>query len=188
MTDRVDVLWHCSALHSAEHFTLQRVDDAWVLTGDAALLVDGVPGHVHYRITASKGWVVDTTSIRFVIGDDHRVLEIVHADAAWTVNGQPRPDLAGCTDVDLGWTPATNTIPLRRLAGDIGDAVEIHAAWVRFPELDIRANEQRYLRLASNLWRYQSGPYDFELVVSDDGLVLEYGDDLWRAAGVARAR
>jgi uncharacterized protein len=186
MVDRVDVLWHCSALHSAEHFSLQRTDDHWTLVGKVSLLVDGIPGHISYIVTASADWVTDRTLIDVAVGGRQQGFVIVHVDGEWTVNGQARPDLAGCTDVDLGWTPATNTIPLRRLAVDVGEQAEIRAAWVRFPELDIQANEQRYVRLAPNTWRYQSGLYDFVLAVSEDGLVLEYGDDLWRAVGVVR--
>jgi uncharacterized protein len=186
--ERVDVLWHCAALSSAEHCTLLRTDVGWELAGDAALLVDTVPGHVRYRVTASAEWVADRASIDFVIGKDRRILEIAHVGGEWTVDGRPRPDLTGCTDVDLGWTPATNTIPLRRHQVDVGGHIDIRAAWVRFPELDIVANEQRYERLASGRWRYLSGEYDFDLVVSPDGLVLRYGEDLWRADGVAGSR
>ena len=188
VTDRLDVLWRCAELSSTEHFSLEEVDGAWVLSGDASLLVDGIPGHVGYRVDVSADWVVDRALINFAIGRRHRVLEIVHAHGAWTVDGLGRPDLAGCTDVDLGWTPSTNTVPLRRLSSDIGECREVRAAWVRFPELDVQATEQCYTRLASDRWRYQAGMYEFVLVVSEAGVVLEYGDDLWRAEAVIRTQ
>lgn len=188
VTGRVDVLWRCAELRSTEHFSLEEVDGAWVLSGDASLLVDGIPGHVGYRVAVSADWVVVRALIDFAIGGRHRVLEIMHAQGAWTVDGIRRPDLAGCTDVDLGWTPSTNTVPLRRLSSDIGERREVRAAWVRFPELDVQAAEQCYTRLASDRWRYQAGPYEFVLVVSEEGLVLEYGDDLWRADAVVRTQ
>lgn len=185
MAHRVDVLWHCSVLSSAEHFSLHSVPSGWVLSGDVALPVDGVPGHASYRVTASRDWVVERTDIDFTIGERRESWHIEHADGMWAVNGQLRADLAGCSDVDLGWTPATNTIPLRRLNLEIGEHADIRAAWVRFPELDIQASDQRYVRVAAGEWRYQSGPYDFLLTVSEDGLIVEYGDDLWRADAVA---
>jgi uncharacterized protein len=187
MADRLDLLWQCSALSSIEHFSLQQTDHTHILSGNVALLVDDIPGHVGYRVTVSKDWLVNHAIVDFEIGARQEVFELTHVDGIWTVNGQERADLAGCTDVDLGWTPATNTIPLRRLAtGRAGEQFEIRAAWVRFPELDIQANEQRYTRLTTNQWRYQSGPYDYEFVVSDESLVLEYGDDLWRAQSIVR--
>ena len=128
------MLWFCAALRSAEHFSLQRIDNKWTLAGDVALLVDGIPGHVRYGVTASADWIVERTSIDFAIGGRRRVFEIVQADGVWTVDGQVRLDLAGCTDIDLGWTPATNTVPLRRLEVDVGEHADIRAVWVRFPE------------------------------------------------------
>jgi uncharacterized protein len=106
----------------------------------------------------------------------------------WELDGLPAPDLENCEDIDLGWTPATNTIPIRRLELEVGETASITAAWVRFPELDVVANEQQYTRLADDRWRYRSGDFDFELITDPgSGLVLEYGDDLWRASATASA-
>ena len=93
---------------------------------------------------------------------------------------------AGCDDIDLGWTPATNTIPIRRLGLELGETSTITAAWVRFPELDVVCNRQRYTRLTNSRWRYESGDYDVELVADGaSGLVLAYGDDLWQASAIS---
>jgi uncharacterized protein len=100
----------------------------------------------------------------------------------WTLNEGPAPSLDGCHDVDLGWTPATNTIPIRRLDLPVGEHATIAACWVRFPKLDVVRSEQHYERLALDRWRYRSGTYDFELATdAATGLVLAYGEDLWRA-------
>jgi uncharacterized protein len=77
-------------------------------------------------------------------------------------------------------------VPIRRLGLDTGGTASITAAWVRFPELDVVASEQQYRRLAIDRWQYTSGEYDYQLVVDPDtGLVLAYGDDLWRTAATA---
>jgi len=36
-----------------------------------------------------------------------------------------RTDLAGCSDVDLGWTPATNILPIRRTGLVVGGSTTI---------------------------------------------------------------
>ena len=36
--------------------------------------------------------------------------------------------LDGCPDVDFGWTPATNTVPIRRLGLEVGETASITAA------------------------------------------------------------
>src|SRR6478752_2249969 len=65
----------------------------------------------------------------------------------WTVDGAPARALSGCSDVDLGCSPSTNTLPIRRLRLAIGASHSIKAAWIRFPELQIVKAEQTYTRL-----------------------------------------
>ena len=60
-----------------------------------------------------------------------RVVDLRVTSAArggWTLNGVPQPRLAGCADVDLGFTPATNLLPIRRLALKVGERAEAPAA------------------------------------------------------------
>ena len=60
------------------------------------------------------------------------------------------------------------------------------AAWIRFPELDVESNVQRYTRLASEPWKYEAGDYEFELVIdATTGLVLAYGEDQWHASAIS---
>ena len=50
--------------------------------------------------------------------------------------------------MDLSATPSTNTLPIRRLALDVGASREVRAAWIRFPSCEIAPLPQRYTRLA----------------------------------------
>lgn len=99
----------------------------------------------------------------------------------WLVDDQAMDVLGGCLDVDLGWTPSTNTLPIRRLGLEVGAAESITAAWVRIPELTVETSEQTYQRLGERQWRYASGSFVADLEVDPQGLVLRYGPDLWRA-------
>ncbi len=101
----------------------------------------------------------------------------------WRVSRQPRPDLASCEDIDLSVTPSTNTLPIRRLALEPGDHMNVTAAWVRFPELTVEPLRQRYTRLAANRYRYESLDSGFtaDLETDDDGLVVLY-PNLWARA------
>jgi uncharacterized protein len=77
--------------------------------------------------------------------------------------------------VDLAVTPATNTLPIRRLDLQIGHSASVTAAWIRFPELEIQPLSQRYTRLAKNTYRYESDPgFSTEIRVDDLGLVTYY--------------
>jgi uncharacterized protein len=92
------------------------------------------------------------------------------------------PALEGCADVDLSFSPSTNTLPIRRLALTIGALETIDAAWVLFPDLEIRASRQTYTRLSDQSYRYASGDFAAELGVDAAGLVTDYWE--WQRIAV----
>jgi hypothetical protein len=181
------VLWHCSLLSSSEHALLAESEDGYRLQGVAVLPLGELPCHIDYAVTVDRQW--RPTQARATITTPSGAREIVlrsQHGAGWEVDGELAPHLDGCPDIDFGWTPATNTVPIRRLGLEVGETASITAAWVRFPELDVVASEQWYRRLAINRWQYTSGEYNYQLVTDPaTGLVLSYGDDLWRAAAAS---
>jgi uncharacterized protein len=181
------ILWHCPLLSSSEHALLVHSEDGYRLQGLAVLPLGELPCHIEYAVAVDRQWRPRRAQATITTSSGAR--EIVlrsHHGAGWEVDGQRAAPLDGCPDIDFGWTPATNTVPIRRLGLEVGETASITAAWVRFPELDVVASEQRYRRLAIDRWQYTSGEYDYQLAVDPaTGLVLSYGDDLWRAAATA---
>lgn len=98
----------------------------------------------------------------------------------WLVNGAPEPRLTHCQDVDIGVTPATNTLPIRRLCLPVGASQTLSTAWVRFPDLTVESLTQRYTRLAADVYRYESLHSGFQatLRVDEQGIVQSYSG-LW---------
>jgi hypothetical protein len=96
----------------------------------------------------------------------------------------PVPKLAGALDVDLGFTPATNTLPIRRLALAVGESAPVRSAWLRFPELRLEPLEQTYTREAEQRFRYQAlvdgELFTARLDTDAFGRVLRY-EGLWEA-------
>lgn len=102
--------------------------------------------------------------------------------AHWTTNGDPQSQVDGCIDIDLGWSPSTNTLPIRRLNLAIGDVSgPITAAWVKFPELVLEPLPQEYQRLSEAAYRYSSRGATFtaNLTVDEHGIVEEY-EGFWK--------
>jgi hypothetical protein len=64
----------------------------------------------------------------------------------WSRESQHLADMDNCLDVDLEWSPSTNTLPIRRLALAIGQSKDVSAAWVRFPSLEVERLDQTYER------------------------------------------
>ncbi len=77
-----------------------------------------------YRIRA-RG---DGTTRRARIGAKSRIFVSRAPDNTWLLNGRPAPEVSGAEDIDLGFTPATLTLPIRRLTLGIGHDAEIMVA------------------------------------------------------------
>jgi hypothetical protein len=184
------ILWHCSQLASSEHAALLEREDGLGLAGTVVVPRHGVPCTITYEVVADSHWSPHGATVTVSMPSGASSIALAaEGGGRWQLDGATAPHLVGCGDLDLGWTPATNTFPIRRLALEVGQSAGIRAAWVRFPELDVVSSEQRYTRLGDDRWRYQSRDYDFELRVDPTtGLVLAYGDDLWRAAAIWQRR
>jgi uncharacterized protein len=140
------------------------------------------PIELRYAVTVDAAWA--TTDVEVLVsfaGGDLR--EPVEVGALWSGKERP-PEYGDCVDVDLSFTPATNTLPIRRLGLEVGDEAEIAVAWLVWPELTFERAVQRYARIAADRYRYTQGDFEADLTVDEDGLVVVY-EGLWKA--LARA-
>lgn len=168
-----------------EALTVERREGVLAVRGDLILVLDDGALEVDYRLTYSLDWRFLRGAVRSTEGSVPRTLEFVRGDAEdWRVDGAPRPDLAGCSDVDLMVTPFTNTPPLWRLDPPSGAACSLRVAWVRFPELTVTPVRQEYVRLGEVeppkrfLYRNLETGFEDELEVDEHRLVVAYGP--WR--------
>jgi hypothetical protein len=125
-----------------------------------------------------------TRAVSIDLADGRRLRLGSDGAGAWTRDGQPAPELAGALDVDLSGTPATNTLPVRRLGLGIGDRARIAVAYVDLPALAVRLEGQRYTRLAEARYHFESAAHGFarDVEVDGDGLVVSY-PGLFRRVG-----
>lgn len=178
------MVWQGLTRPSLERFTFQSDKGVNVLRGLIIQTTDAGPFIARYVIALDEDWATPAARVWLENGDLRR-LSVEHLAGSWLVDGQPRSDLAGCVDVDLEWTPATNTLPIRRLRLPVATGRAVRAAWVRFPSLSVEPLEQVYERLDERHYRYRSGTFTAELEVDEWGLIQRYGET-WRsvAAGV----
>jgi hypothetical protein len=175
------VLWQASD-GGSEVCVLERAGRGWRLRGTVLTHEARQPIELRYAVAVDSAWA--TTGVEVVVavaGGDPR--ELPELDALWSGTERP-PEYRKCLDVDLSFTPATNTLPIRRLGLEVGDEAEIHVAWLVWPELSVRPVLQRYARLAEDRYRYAQDDFEAELIVDEHGLVLEY-EGLWRAIATA---
>ncbi len=167
-----------------EHCTLTVRDSGSSLIGTVLGSEAGVPVRIEYRVLTDGAGLTNAVHVRDQRGFEQRTLTVERSSkGAWTVNGTVVPALRGCTDIDLGCSPSTNTLPIRRLRLAIGASTTIKAAWVLFPSLEVVKGAQTYTRLDKSTWHYASGDFAADLTVDDDGLVMTYAD--WQRTGLA---
>ena len=154
-------------------------DTCDVLEGSDVIRLEGTSWRDHlvaaYTVRCDPGWATRAVSIHLQVPQPERRLELgSDGDGRWWRDGVEAPDLEGCMDADLECTPATNTLPIRRLGLRVGEGAEVAAAWVRFPSLEVQRLDQRYERIAKDVFRYSSGSFRADLAVDEDGLALDY--------------
>ena len=176
----VERVWESDLLDSREDFTLAAGADSYELAGTTLIMHDDVRVEIVYRVEVTSEWSARNATIDIAaLALTHRVE--VPEPGIWLIDGEHRADLDGCTDIDLGWTPATNTIPIRRLELEGRNGATIRAAWLKWSELQFMASDQTYTKTGEATWRYASGNFSAELLADDHGVVLRYGDPpIWR--------
>ena len=179
------VAWRRSdEVETDEHCTLTLRDSGLSLVGTVLGAEGGVPVRVEYRVMTDGAGITTAAHVRDLRGFEQRTIALERGTkGSWTVDGKAARHLKNCSDVDLGCSPSTNTLPIRRLRLAIGATQTIQAAWVRFPELAVVKSAQTYTRLDEFTYRYASGDFEAELTVDDEGLVASYA--VWQRTGFA---
>jgi hypothetical protein len=179
------VAWRRSdEVQTDEHCTLTQRDTGLSLVGTVLGSEAGAPVRIEYRVLTDGDGLTTAAHVRDLRGFEQRTLTLERdAKGNWTVDGAKVRMLKGATDVDLGCSPSTNTLPIRRLRIGVGASKTIKAAWVRFPELTVVKADQTYTRVDEFTYRYASGDFEAELTVDDEDLVAAYAD--WTRTGVA---
>jgi hypothetical protein len=191
MTESVrTVLWRELFAPGVHWCELSRTETGWRLDGVVLTVEEGQPLQARYEIALDHAWMTRDVAAIVRLGNDaeRRLRLTVDADQRWQVAREPASpgfaddpsQFAGLADIDLAISPATNTLPIRRLNLDVGESAAVTATWVQFPDLTLEQLPQRYTRLDERRYRYESLDGDFvaEIVIDDLGLVMSY-EGLW---------
>lgn len=176
VTDQ-SILWRRLDQPGHESGRLFFQHSCWNLVGTAVFAHDHRPCRLDYSVVCNAGWQTLFGRVAGWVGNATVEIEIA-ADSArrWRLNGTDCPEVAGCIDLDLGFSPSTNTLPIRRLGLTIGQEAEVRAAWLGFPGFTLEPLEQRYRRIDVATYRYESagGRFVADLQVNAAGLVIRY--------------
>jgi uncharacterized protein len=177
--------WRRLDVPGREEARVERTANGWHLTGELDADEAGVSARLRYSIDCDLEWHTRSALIEGEAnGKPIRFALAADGEGNWTRDGAPLPELSGALDVDLGFTPATNTLPIRRLGLAVGDSAPVISAWLRFPELRLERLEQTYTREAEQLFHYRADvdgePFVAKLETDAYGRVHLY-EGLWEA-------
>ncbi|MFY9608695.1 MAG: putative glycolipid-binding domain-containing protein [Blastocatellia bacterium] len=179
----LSILWRRLDRPGHEFLRLTLEEVWWRLSGTAVFSHEQQPCRLDYQVVCDPSWHTASGRVTGWLGNESVEIDI-SADFAnrWRLNGEECPAVAGCTDLDLNFSPSTNLLPIRRLNLAIGEEAAVLAAWLRFPSFKLERLEQVYRRIDAETYRYQSagGAFVTEIRVNPAGLVTSY-PDFWEA-------
>lgn len=175
-----DVMWTALNTHGYEHVRIDEGHPEWNVFDSMFVRVH--EGQVHrggYTLVCDKAF--RTLEIRFMVEEEPGKMNAKHllasGDGRWAdAEGQPIPELEGCIDLDIQWSPLTNMLPIRRMKLQPGQEESIRVVYFPLPGLDIGVWEERYTGVDERTVRYASVTTDFQqdLTVDAEGFVTEY--------------
>jgi uncharacterized protein len=178
------ILWQGLIAPSMERFVAARTENGCQLSGLILQAHQDEPYVVRYSIDVDDAWRTRAVQIEVENAGQHRITLAADGAGHWLRDGERVPAVENCLDVDLEWSPSTNTLPVRRLGLALGETKTVAAAWVRFPSLAVQRLDQSYERLEERRYRYRSGRFTADLTVDEDGVVLQYGVN-WKAVAAS---
>ncbi|WP_227267863.1 putative glycolipid-binding domain-containing protein [Roseobacter weihaiensis] len=184
---QVEVRWQAWSGDGLEHCVARESEGGLVLSG-AVVGARGTKYGAFYDVRTDA--LFRTREVRVTYADGAFLHVEADGEGTWrdVLGRAPLPELSGCIDVDIGVTPATNTLPVKRLDLAGGQSCDILAAYVPLPSqigdrFTPTCAKQRYTCLEpGRKYRYEGLFRNFTAVLEVDanGLVLDYPETFRR--------
>ncbi len=177
------ILWNRLDTPGHDACRLIEKHGGWELEGTAVFVKAGMPARLDYSVACDASWRTRWGRVRGWIGARALDLYIARTSrGAWTLNGDEVLPAMDCVDLDLGFTPATNLIALRRLDLTVGQRATTFAAWLDEGSNRLEVLEQIYRHQGGGTYAYESPRFRYSglLEVDAAGFVRRY-PNLWDA-------
>jgi uncharacterized protein len=178
------IIWRRLDQRGHEAARLSPTESGWRLAGTAVFTGEGRPCRLDYEVVCDRNWRTISGRVTGWLGADLIDVEVTVDAGRWRLNGVECPAVAGCTDLDLEFSPSTNLLSIRRLELAVGAEAPVRSAWLRFPGFALEPLDQSYRRTGGATYRYESaaGGFAGDLRVNAAGFVIDY-PGLWQAEG-----
>ncbi|MBO6834572.1 MAG: putative glycolipid-binding domain-containing protein [Alphaproteobacteria bacterium] len=176
------VLWRRIDAEGHDACRLDRIEDGYRLTGMAVWTEPSGGAALRYRVECGPDWRTRSADVDgFHAGSPLELKIRADGQGRWRKNDILQKAVEGMVDLDLGFTPATNIFPIRRLAVRPGRLVPAPAAWLDITDLSLKILEQTYRRIDAENLSYTAPLFDYEadLTTRPSGLIRSY-PGLWQ--------
>jgi hypothetical protein len=177
------ILWRRLDVPGHDACRLEQGEAGWKLAGAAVFEENGLPACLRYEVECAGNWHTQHGQVHGWVGPYAVAIHITRSEAGnWTLNGRTMAGLEHCVDLDLGFTPATNLLTLRRLSLSIGEAADVSAAWLDASADVLALLPQRYERRSETTYWYEARRFDYAALLEVDptGFIHRY-PGLWEA-------
>jgi hypothetical protein len=183
------ILWRRLDANGHDACRLIEIEHGWRLEGATIFHHESEPTFIRYQVDSDEIWRTESSLVYGWIGTQSFEFRIMRSsNNVWMLNGKIVPEVAGCVDLDLGFTPATNLFQLRRLALVTGQSADARVAWFDLPGDTLQSLHQRYERRSVDTYWYESPQFHYSAIlqVNELGFVEKY-PTLWEAETWARS-
>lgn len=179
MTVIATAFWRRLDIPGHDAARVAETGNGYELFGQATFLDPRGPTTLRYVLDLATDWSTRGGLITGFIGERAIDTHIVRTPEGWTLNGRAfgMPDVV---DLDLGFTPATNMIQLRRVNLAQGQAADFDVAWLDTGDVELVRLPQHYERSGANDYDYHSPTVDYRatIVLAASGFAAVY-PGLW---------
>lgn len=178
------VLWQDGRGGGYDRCALLPAVGGATLSGTATLADHGRGATARYVLRVDDGWRVRECDVRLSApARDVRVRLVSPDPGRWTRDGVPVPELDGCVDVSLDFTPVALTPLIRRVGLAVGERVDADVARLTLPHLEVTRGRVGIEHDARDRWLHHVDGRAFALHVGPQGLITEY-EDAWTAVAL----
>jgi hypothetical protein len=177
------VTWRGVEEWLAEVAAVDLRDDGLSATG-TQLGAEPFPYRLDYTLDASDGFVTRELELTATADGGRRTLKLHHdGSGGWRAEAGHEvelPDLSLAGDIDIGFSPLTNSMPILRHGLHRQGEHDFVMAWVEVPSLNVIAARQRYEHVRGGeqgaVVRFLDGESDFsaDLELDPEGLLVFY--------------
>lgn len=177
------IMWRRIDSEGTDACSFDLFGDNYAISGTAHYQHSSGPARLQYKVSFNADWSSRSALVNGWVGTTRIDFSLSrNLDGSWFINGQKIDGADGLLDVDLGFTPATNTSAIRRLGLAIGREVETTAVWLDADEWCFKPLKQVYRRLSETDYAYRSPSHDYSAILVTDGFgIIQLYPQLWAA-------